>query len=94
VRPKSQTIREVGTESHGSSGGDPRAQVFLDIRDPNDGLVISLQGFSDALGNADLTWKTGRKQASGTYTAEVVAVIISGYAYAPPLPDLVVFDIQ
>jgi len=58
------------------------AQVFLDILDPSGNLVISLQGFSDGAGNADLQWKTGRRQDPGDYTAQVVDVILSGYALA------------
>jgi len=57
------------------------AQVFLEVRDAGGGLVISLQGFSDTAGNADVQWKTGRNQASGTYTATVVDVIKSGYTF-------------
>jgi hypothetical protein len=57
------------------------AQVFLEIRDAGGGLTISLQGFSDAEGNADVQWKTGRNQASGVYTATVVDVIKSGYTF-------------
>ena len=59
------------------------AQVFLEVRDASGALVVSLQGFSDSVGNADVQWKTGRNQATGVYTATVVDVIKSGYAFDP-----------
>jgi hypothetical protein len=59
------------------------AQVFLEIRDAAGGVVISLQGFSDAAGWADLEWKTGRRQATGPYTAHVVNILKSGYVFDP-----------
>jgi hypothetical protein len=57
------------------------AQVFLEIRNAVGDLEISLQGFSDNEGNALMKWKTGRRQATGTYTANVVDIIISGYEF-------------
>jgi hypothetical protein len=57
------------------------AQVFLEIRNQSVDLEISLQGFSDNDGNALMKWKTGRRQATGTYTADVVDIIISGYEF-------------
>jgi hypothetical protein len=59
------------------------AQVFLEIHDSGGSLVVSLQGFSDDAGNADTQWKTGRRQATGTFTATVVDVIKSGYVFDP-----------
>jgi hypothetical protein len=59
------------------------AQVFMEIRDDAGDLVISLQGFTDDAGNADLRWKTGRRQAPGLFTATVVDVIKNGYTFDP-----------
>ncbi len=59
------------------------AQVFLEIRNAGGALVISLQGFTDSAGNADLRWKTGRTQATGAYTARVVSVVKNGYVFDP-----------
>jgi hypothetical protein len=59
------------------------AQVFVEIRDSGVGLVVSLQGFSDEAGNADLQWKTSRRQATGLYTIFVVDVIKNGYTFLP-----------
>jgi len=59
------------------------AQVFMEIRDDAGGLVISLQGFSDEAGNADIQWKTGRRQAPGLFTATVVDIIKNGYTFDP-----------
>jgi hypothetical protein len=75
-------------------GGSPLsgAQVFVEIRDPAGGLVISLQGFTDAAGNADLRWKTSRRQGAGLYTAGVVDVIKNGYTFVGQ--PLVTFTIQ
>jgi hypothetical protein len=66
-------------------GGSPLsgAQVFAQILDPAGALEISLQGFSDADGNADLQWKTGRRQITGLYTAQVVDIIKNGYEFDP-----------
>jgi hypothetical protein len=77
----------VGIRAHvvDSPGGSPLsgAQVFMDVLDPDGALVISLQGFSDDAGNADLKWKTDRRQAAGQYTAEVLDVIKNGYTFNP-----------
>jgi hypothetical protein len=71
------------------------AQVFVEVRDGTGGVVVSLQGFSDETGNADLRWKTGRREAVGAYTATVVEVIKSGYAFDPALSQVeVVFTIE
>jgi hypothetical protein len=73
------------------------SQVFVEVRGPDGALVTSLQGFSDNDGNADLTWKTDRRQATGTYTADVVDVISNGYTFNPALPGsvtTVTFTIQ
>ncbi len=59
------------------------AQVFLDIKDSNGNVVKSLQGFTDENGNALVTWKTSRKQAVGTYTANITDVLKNGYEYNP-----------
>ena len=57
------------------------SQVFLEVRNASGALVISLQGFSDAAGNADAQWKTGRTQAAGVYTSTVVDVIKNSYTF-------------
>jgi hypothetical protein len=59
------------------------AQVFVEVRDDAGALVISLQGFTDDAGDADLRWKTGRRQATGLYTATVVDIIKNGYVFDP-----------
>ena len=76
----------VGIRAHvvDDPGGSPLsgAQLFLEVWDQAS-LVISLQGFSDDAGNAELKWKTSRKQASGVYTARVVEVIKNGCTFVP-----------
>jgi hypothetical protein len=57
------------------------AQVFVDIVDQGGQIVISLQGFTDTNGLADLTWKTSRKQTLGNYTAVTADAIKNGYQY-------------
>jgi hypothetical protein len=66
-----------------SPGGTPLsgAQVFVEIREPGGVLEVSLQGFSDAAGIADLQWKTSRRQGTGLYSAEVVEVIKNGFTF-------------
>jgi hypothetical protein len=59
------------------------AQVFVEVLDPRGVLEISLQGFSDEEGNAELQWKTSRRQATGLYTAQVVDLIKNGYVFVP-----------
>jgi hypothetical protein len=74
----------VGIRSHvvdDAAASLSGAQVFLEVRNASGALVISLQGFSDAAGNADVQWKTGRTQAAGVYTATVVEVIKNGYTF-------------
>ena len=61
------------------------AQLFLEIRDAGGATVVSLQGFSDNAGLAELKWKTGRRQAAGAYTAVVSSLIKSGYSFDPAL---------
>jgi hypothetical protein len=39
------------------------AQVFVEVRNAAEDLVISLQGFSDDAGNADMRWNAGRPGA-------------------------------
>jgi hypothetical protein len=77
-----------------SPGGSPLsgAQVFLEILDPAGDLEISLQGFSDDAGNADLQWKTSRRQGAGLYRAEVVDMIKNGYTFVGQ--PVVTFTIQ
>ncbi len=60
------------------SGG----QIFVEISGPN-GVVTSLQGFTDATGYADLTWKVPRNQTPGAHTATVTDIINSGYQFDP-----------
>jgi hypothetical protein len=57
---------------------------------PDGSEVVSLQGFSDTSGDALLQWKTSRREAPGSYTAEVREVINTGYEFdagasAPPV---------
>lgn len=71
------------------------AQVFVEVRDADGALVISLQGFSNETGTADMQWKTDRKTATGSHTATVVDIIKSGYVFDPLLGDTTaVFTIQ
>lgn len=71
------------------------SQVFLEIRDASGALVTSLQGFSDVNGDAVTKWKMPRRQAPGTYTAEVADVIKSGYQFNPALSvTAVTFTVQ
>jgi hypothetical protein len=57
------------------------AQVFLEIRDSGGGLVTNLQGFSDTNGDAVMTWKSSKRDATGTYSATVTDVIKDGYSF-------------
>jgi hypothetical protein len=89
----------VGIRAHvvDDPDGSPLAgaQVFVEIKDSTDALVVSLQGFSDDAGNADLQWKIPRRQAAGSYTATVTNIIKSGYLFAPGGgQDSVQFTIQ
>ncbi len=69
------------------------AQVFMEIRNSGGALVTSLQGFSDADGNASMTWKTGRNDADD-YTATVTDIIKSGYEYSGAGQTSVPFTVQ
>ena len=53
----------------------------MEILNPGGALEVSLQGFSDDAGNVDLQWKTGRRQATGVYTVNVIDVLKSGYTF-------------
>jgi len=68
-------------------------QVFVDVYDSSEALVQSLQGFSDESGTAVLKWKTSRREATGTYTAQAVNAIKSGYQFDAVGPT-VTFVIQ
>ncbi len=88
VAVKARTVDQAGAALSG-------AQVFLEIRDGGGSLVTSLQGFSDAAGEALLKWKTSRNQAAGSYTANVTKVLKSGYQFKPDAGVTIVpFSIQ
>jgi hypothetical protein len=70
------------------------AQVFMDVRDGSGTVVVSLQGFTDDAGIADLQWRIPRKQAAGGYTATVSNIIKSGYTYGGGGQASVAFTIQ
>ena len=53
------------------------AQVFMELVEPG----IALQGFSDIDGDAIMTWKTPRKNAPATVTANVLGVIKNNYEF-------------
>jgi len=57
------------------------AQVFMTVTGAGD--PVSLQGFSDESGIAELQWKIPRQQAAGEYTAAVTDVIKNGYEFDP-----------
>jgi hypothetical protein len=82
---KAHSVDQDGVALSGS-------QVFVEIIAPDGSLEISLQGFSDANGDVYMTWKTGRKQATGTYTVNVVNVINGNYVYNPGLPGSATSD--
>jgi hypothetical protein len=65
-------------------GGAPLsgAQVFLEVTGPP-GVVTSVQGFTDALGNVDLTWKVPRNQTPGTYSATVIDIVKNNFLFDP-----------
>jgi hypothetical protein len=77
---RAQVVDQASTPLSGS-------QVFLEIRDAAGAVVISLQGFSDDTGQASFKWKTGRRQATGSYTATVVDIIKNGYVFEAELPQ-------
>jgi hypothetical protein len=66
-----------------ATSGEPvsGAQVFVEILDPSDGLVTTLQAFTDMQGSAVVKWDTIRKQPAGTYTARVREVIKGDYTF-------------
>ena len=82
-----RVVDEAGTPLSG-------AQVFLDVLDDTGGTVISLQGFSDDAGEAILKWKTGRRQAAGSYTGNIVDILKNGYAYTATGTTSVSFTLQ
>ena len=55
------------------------AQVFLEIRDSAGAVVNSLQGFSDENGDTLMKWKTSKRQAKDTYSANITEVVKNGY---------------
>jgi len=61
----------------------PGCQVFMEIRDAGGALVTPLQGFSATDGDALMVWRIPRRQAPGTYSANVTDVINVGYEYDP-----------
>ena len=93
-----KSSESVGIVAHtidGDGGLLVGAQVFLEIRDSGGAPVTSLQGFTDENGEAIIRWKTPRRQAAGTYSANVIAVIKSGYDYNSDLSVVTVtFAIQ
>jgi hypothetical protein len=73
----------------------PGSQVFMEIRNSAGDAVASLQGFTDAGGQAVLKWKTSRKQSLEPYTAQTVDVINNGYQFSPDVSVMnVAFEIQ
>ena len=72
------TVSDAGEGLSGS-------QVFVQIRDAGGALVTSLQGFSDANGDAVTKWKTPRRLASGPHRVTVADVINNGYNFRPDL---------
>jgi hypothetical protein len=69
----------------GSGAGLSGVQVFIEITQGGT-VVKSLQGFTDATGNAVVTWKTGRNDA-GSYVASVVNAINTGYEFDGAIGD-------
>jgi hypothetical protein len=57
------------------------AQVFFEVRDEADNVMISLQAFSDANGDAQAKWNVSRQQTAGNFTCNVIDVIINGYVF-------------
>ena len=55
--------------------------VFVTIADPTNTVVATVQGFTDTAGEAQLDWKSGKRQASGTYSATVTSLIKEGYTF-------------
>lgn len=73
------TVAIVATvESAGTVSG---TQVFLEIRNAEGELEASVQGYSDASGDAVMKWKTSRGQEAGIYTASVTHAISNGYGF-------------
>ncbi len=78
------------------TGGQPLSgsQVFAEISGPSGTVVTSLQGFSDANGEAEMTWKIPRRQAAGVYTITAVNVVNGGYEYDPAAGPTTSFTVQ
>lgn len=73
----------------------PGSQVFAEILDPGGTVVTSMQGFSDENGEAIMTWKIPRRQASGTYTVNIIDILNEGSEFdADGSVVLATFQIQ
>jgi hypothetical protein len=92
-----KTQDNVLIEAHVTDGTSALsgAQVFMEIEDEGGAVVVSLQGFSDDTGTAELQWRIPRKQTAGLYTARVSNIVKSGYNYDGSMGDSSVdFTIQ
>jgi hypothetical protein len=76
VRDTVAFVAQVVDETLAPLGG---VQVFLEVRDGGGGVTTSLQGFSDDTGTAVLKWKTGRREATGSYEGVIVDLIKNGF---------------
>jgi hypothetical protein len=57
------------------------AQLFAEVTGPDGSVAANLQEFTDGNGEAVLRWKTGRREASGVYTATVTDILKNGFVY-------------
>jgi hypothetical protein len=71
------------------------AQVFVEVADSGGNPVVSLEGFSDDIGTAQLQWRIPRQQAPDLYTAKVTGIIKNGYEFQSGIgQDSVSFTVQ
>jgi hypothetical protein len=71
------------------------AQVFVEVQDSGGNTVVSLQGFSDDTGIAQLQWKIPRRQAPGNYTVFITDIVKNGYLFIQGVGvDQIEFTIQ
>ncbi len=86
----------VGIVAVTDTDGQPLSgsQVYAEITDASGTVVTSLQGFSDANGQAEMTWKIPRRQAAGVYTITVVHVVNGDYVYDAAAGPTATFTVQ
>lgn len=68
--------------------------VFAEIRNSAADPVASLQGLSDANGEAQLSWRISRRREPGSYTVSVLSVLNGDCIYDPATGPLAAITVQ